>query len=147
MTISLFQKIKADQLQARKDRISGEVALLTTLLGEAGTVGKNQNRETNDDEVVAVVKKFIKGIDECMAVEKDEFNLLDLVVQKVILRKYLPKQLSDEEIVEVIDALYYGKKSPLTLKEIMGHFKQYHTGLYDGKQLSTLAAECIKTQE
>lgn len=62
--MTLIQQIKDKQIAARK---SGDslASLYTTLLGEASIIGKNAgNRETTDVEVVAVVKKFIKNIDE-----------------------------------------------------------------------------------
>jgi hypothetical protein len=58
-----MEQIKAKQIAARKSG-SADAGLLTTLLGEAAMVGKNAGRETTDQEVVAVVKKFVKNIDE-----------------------------------------------------------------------------------
>jgi len=61
--MTLMEQIKTAQVTARKTGAQ-EASLLTTLLGEAAMVGKNANRETTDQEVVAVVKKFVKNIDE-----------------------------------------------------------------------------------
>ena len=61
----LIEKIKHDQLVARKNRSTVESTLLTTLIGEADMVGKNNgNRDPFDEEVISVVKKFLKGVNE-----------------------------------------------------------------------------------
>ena len=57
----LLAEIKAKQINARKARLS-TATLLTTLIGEAEMVGKNQGREVTDSEVLAMIKKFIKNI-------------------------------------------------------------------------------------
>ena len=63
--MSLIQTIKTAQVAARKAR-DPSASLLTTLIGEAEMVGKNAGREVTDQEVVATIKKFIKGIDETL---------------------------------------------------------------------------------
>jgi hypothetical protein len=61
--MSLIQTIKADQVQARKAR-SASASILTTLIGEAEMIGKNAgDRESTDEEVIAIIKKFIKNLD------------------------------------------------------------------------------------
>lgn len=66
--MSLLEQIGADRLHHRKQsRTNADskaaATALTTLVGEAAIVGKNDGgRATTDDEVVKVVKKFIKGI-------------------------------------------------------------------------------------
>ena len=66
--MSLIIEIKSAQLAARKARDSFTASSLTTLIGEAEMVGKNAGREVTDAEVVAVLKKFVKNIDETTTV-------------------------------------------------------------------------------
>ncbi len=136
---TLIEQIKADQVAARKGRATAKASLLTTLLGEASIIGKNAGRETTNDEVVAVVKKFIKNIDECLAVEKDELKLAALNSEKAILDLYLPAQLNPEQMTEIINKIAVDKGSPLDLKDIMSGFKAQFAGMFDGKVLSTIA--------
>jgi uncharacterized protein YqeY len=136
MSTSIILKIKADQLEARKGRATAKAALLTTLLGEASIVGKNAGRDTTDEETVAVVKKFIKNIQECINVEKDPLKVLALNLEKDILGEYLPKQLTSDEIADIVQALSMGNHGVADLKTIMAHFKQYYSGQFNGKDVA-----------
>lgn len=72
MSEMLIVKIKHDQLVARKNRDQIESTLLTTLIGEADMVGKNNgNRDPFDEEVISVVKKFLKGVNETIAIPRE----------------------------------------------------------------------------
>ena len=58
--MTLLAKLKADSLQARKDGNKVAANLLVTLVSEATMVGKNAgNRDSTDEEVQRVVKKFL----------------------------------------------------------------------------------------
>ena len=60
---SLLKQLQADQLNARKARDSIKATLLTTVLGEAVKVGKDDgDRDPTDTEVMDVFKKFVKNI-------------------------------------------------------------------------------------
>ena len=94
--MTLIERIRADQLQARKDKDTIKVNLLTTLIGEAVSIGKNNgNRETTDAEVIALTKKFIKNLQE--AIEVYTRNGVSVDAQRTeigILEAYVPKQMS-----------------------------------------------------
>jgi uncharacterized protein len=137
--MSLMEQIRNDQLEFRKQRKSIETAVLTTLLGEASAIGKNNgNRETTDTEVVALVKKFIENNNQTIKVlngvqEKTE----NLIKENSALQVYLPKQMSEQEIR---DTLATCSKE---LGKIMGHFKKEFPGMYDGALVSRLAKEYV----
>lgn len=144
----LMQQLKADQLQARKNRSTLEATLLTTLIGEAANIGKNDgNRETTDQEVVQVVKKFIKGMDETLTVlyQRKDYDVAESVeLEKKILSNYLPKQLTGEQIMsyltqaEVHDSLAKNKGA------MMKYLKDHFTGQYDGKLAAQIIDEMLK---
>lgn len=131
--MTLFEKIKADQLHARKNRDTVGAALLTTLISETEMVGKNSgNRAPTDEETVAVVKKFIKNVDETVSALQKQNQSVDVPVkEKAILQQYLPKQLNEIEIEEIAENF-------ATMGEFMKHMKIYHNGQYDGKLASTV---------
>lgn len=153
----LIEKIKADQVEARKARNTVEATLLTTLLGEANMVAKNAQRETpTDEEVQAVVKKFLKGIAETQtfihkSVEAQEahnhaylsadiLNRLSVVqAEQKILEVYLPQQLSESELIQIVSAAI-SEGTPGNMGALMGFLKANHAGKYDGK----LASAAIK---
>jgi len=144
----LMQQLKADQLQARKNRNTIEATLLTTLIGEAANIGKNDgNRETNDQEVIQVVKKFIKGMDETLDVlyKRQAFDTAEQVEQeKKILADYLPKQLTGEQIQSYImqAVLHDGLQENKGM--MMKYMKDNFAGQYDGKLAAQIIDELLK---
>lgn len=144
--MSLVLQIKADQLQARKDRAKATAASLTTLLGDVEAIGKNDgNRETTDDETIAVIKKFIKNIDITIDNSHSGYeHLVDLHNEKDLLEAYLPAQLSEEEITKIVDDLCIQitiLAEPLTMKcmgQIMKHLNENYSGQFDGSLASSI---------
>jgi uncharacterized protein YqeY len=141
--MNLLAQIKNDQEEARRRSVPAPqlVSLLTTLYAEAAIVGKNAgNRESTDGEVIAVIKKFIKGVEECLAVCKDELKITAYKLELEVLLKYLPKQLTFDEMKNRIDLIVAANPSA-KMPDIMKYFKENHNGLYDGKVLSQLVKE------
>jgi len=134
-----MEQIKRDQLEFRKQRQSVEVSVLTTLIGEASAIGKNNgNRETTDAEVIALVKKFLDNniaTIKLLAIDNTQVDVLN--TENAALQVYLPKQMSEQEIR---DALATCSKE---LGKIMGHFKKAFPGMYDGTLVSRLAKEYV----
>lgn len=142
--MSLLQQIKNDQLTARKNREAIKASLLTTLIGEAANIGKNDgNRETTDAEVVAVVKKFVKGLDEIITVAityTDKDKAEQSIAEKAILQVYLPKQMTEAELSVAIADIKteVGATNPKDMGKVMAALKAKFEGQYDGKQASVL---------
>ena len=107
--MSLYKKLKADQVQSRKDRDVLKAALLTTLMGEIqvsatgnGTPDYDEDGvlKVADNAVLAVIKKFIKNTNEFIRVKDNPTSRQEIE----ILQAYLPKQLEDEVLKALIDA-------------------------------------------
>lgn len=152
--MSLLTQIKADQLQARKDRNADKASLLTTLIGEASIIGKNDGgRETNDQEVINVVKKFIKNNNEVLnALQPGQADvaIAQHTAENVILSAYLPKQLTEDQLTDVIksiraelinERILAGQPPVANAKDmgkVMGLLKTRFEGAYDGTMASRL---------
>lgn len=145
--MSLIQEIKQNQLIARKAKQISEARLLTTLLGEAAMVGKTAgNRESTDDEVVAVIKKFIKNNNEVMVVsESKSETYMNAIIETDILTQYLPTQMTEEELRLVIQKRIATLEeiSPKLMGKVMGWLKQNHNGQYDGKMASNIVKDLL----
>lgn len=135
--MTLIEEIKQKQIAARKAG-SAEASLLTTLLGESAMVGKNAGRETTDHEVVAVVKKFIKNIDETVsALSSRGQDAASFLAERSILERFLPLQLTELALVNIAQ----NRKS---MPEFMKFLKENHAGQYDGKLASIVAKNIYK---
>lgn len=139
--MSLLQRIKSAQLQARKDRATLPVNVLTTLIGEAESIGKNAgNREPTDSEVVALAKKFIKNIEETISLVKNPIVQNDLLVERAVVAQFLPSQLTTEELRIAIVAIT-NELDVHTMRDmgkVMKVLKERFDGQYDGAVASTL---------
>lgn len=137
--MTLLQTIKSDQLTSRKNKDRVQASVLTTLIGEASIIGKNDgNRESTDAEVMTVIKKFVKGIDESLSYGASE----QLEIEKVVLTRYLPTELSDDRLSELASA-YIKNNSDHNMGQVMKYFKETHPGQYDGKTLSAIVKRLI----
>jgi uncharacterized protein YqeY len=145
--MTLVEQIKIDSLSARKAKSELKATLLTTLYSEVVNVGKNNgNRDTTDTEAVAVIKKFLKGVDETLNFlgEKVDPRRDVALVEKAILEAYLPKQMSESELKIVIADLIgvLPEKNPKQMGVLMKQLKERYDGQYDGQ----LASKMIKEQ-
>lgn len=134
----LIDTIKSDLLLARKMGISTEKNLLTTLVGDAERIGKDKgNRLPTDDEVLAVVKKFLKGIEE-------NIKLKDLPIfheEANILKRYMPVMLSDASLKQIILDFSATEKNK---GKIMGRLATSYKNMYDGKKAAEYIDEILK---
>jgi uncharacterized protein YqeY len=140
--MSILNKIKQDQLAARKARDSDTALSLTTLIGELETISKKTGKSTEDADTIKLLKKFAEGAREnaVIAGDRRDSDWADRAWAEVELyEKYLPKQLSEAELSAAIkDIIVENNTMPLIQKAL----KEKYNGLYDGKK----ATEIIKQQ-
>lgn len=139
--MSLLQRIKQDQIAARKAKDKFKASLLTTLLSEASRPGLDDGkRESTDKEVIAVVQKFIKNMKESLDAKYTE----DVHTEMCIVNEYMPKQLTSEEMrnltIQVI-----ANNSDAKMGDVMKYFAANHKGSYDGKELSGIVRSILNT--
>jgi CRISPR-associated protein Cas8b1/Cst1 subtype I-B len=125
----LLDDIRKDMQLAKKEKDSVKANLLSTLYSEIFTASK-RGKEMTEEDSVRIVKKFIKNIDETLALYIPEASREKYLAEKAILENYLPKQLTSDEIEEVVSELLSEGKE---MKEIMIHFKENFAGRYDGR--------------
>jgi len=140
--MSLLINIKNDIMLLRKAKSKFALSIVTTLCGEAAMVGKSKgNRESTDAEVVQVVKKFIKNIQETMLkVKLSESQIYDMEYEVEILSKYLPEQLTADELTTLITKLISDEcySLPKDMGKVMKHLSIEYAGRFDGKVASDI---------
>jgi len=76
--MTILDTLRADQLDARKNRDTVATALLTTLLGDATKVTdedfKKGATEITDEKVIVTIKKFLKNTEETKRILDAEFE-------------------------------------------------------------------------
>ena len=143
--MSLITTLKHDSLVARKARDAQAASILTTLLGEAQMPGKNDgNRDSTDEEVAAVIKKFLKGVNETLVLRAGDARLLR---EKAILEAYLPATLDDAALRSAIGVVIEesGIVSPTArdMGALMKALQARYPGQIDGKAASVVLREVL----
>lgn len=141
----LLEQIKADRLQARKNRDTFTATTLTTLLGEASPSG---NQEVTDKEVMKVIEKFAKNQRSMLAHDLSTLQRSEINRELQIYEKYLPKQLTAEDIHNILVTEYTicvdGEgNGNLNMGAIMRYLSSNYAGHYDGKVASKAVKEFI----
>lgn len=141
----LIERIKSDLLTARKNRATVATNSLTALVGEAVMVGKNSgNRDSTDEEVCTVVRKFIKNLEETRRNLTAHNKATDVCDEELkIISQYLPKQLACDELKDAIVKIVL-ENPGANLGLVMRVLKEQYSGLYDGKAASELANQILE---
>ncbi|MCX7877856.1 MAG: GatB/YqeY domain-containing protein [Ignavibacteria bacterium] len=135
----LLDKIRSDMQEAKKSRETLKANLLSTLYAEIFTQSKSDKGLTSEDEI-KIIRKFIKNIDETLSLDISAENREKFTKEKEILEHYLPRQLSEDEIISLIKSQIAEGK---TMKDIMSYFKEKYPGQYDGKLVSGKVKELL----
>lgn len=142
--MSLIDTIRRDQIAARKAKDSAAIGVLTALIGEATAVGKNAgNREPTDEEVTAMIRKFLKNANDLLyavaARSPDGEEVTKAKAEIALLTAYLPRQMTADELRHAV-AAFKAANPGAPIGAVMGHLKATYAGRYNGK----LAAEIAK---
>jgi hypothetical protein len=139
--MSLLAHIKAQNIAARKARLSAVSNLLTTLIGEAEMVGKNAGREVSDAEVLAVIRKFIKNINETISILGDnDLRTTIALAERQTLETFLPQQLTTAQLEQIISSIRVEiSAGPKDMGRVLALLKSRFDGQYDGKTASMIA--------
>lgn len=136
--MSLLQQINQDRKDARRVGNNVLAQTLTTLLGEASMPGFNDGkRDSTDEEVVKVATKFRNAAAENVALPGlDQHTRAGFAHEILAYEKYLPKQLTEVEMHDIITAHFIITTDKALKGKVMGYFKTNYAGQYDGKVLA-----------
>jgi len=148
--MTILQNLKSAQLKARKDRDTITASLLTTLIGDAVMVGKNNgNRDSTDIEVIDTIKKFINNAQltaDALGPSSKNLDAYTAALNEInILREFLPKQLTEDEIHSIVENIITEIKatSIKDMGKVMKIIKETHAGTYDGTMVSNLVKQIL----
>ena len=118
-------KILKDLMEAMKNQDKETLSVLRMVKGAIQLEEINVKRNLNDDEVIGVLAKQIKTRKESIS-EFEKAGRTELKEQTEkeieILSRYMPEQLSKEEVLKVIDEVFAEVKpeSKKDMGKIMG---------------------------
>ncbi len=141
------EKILSDLVAAMKNQDKETLAVLRMVKGAMQLEEINLKHELTDDEVLTVLVKQIKTRKESI-VEFEKGNRTDLIEatnkEIEILNKYMPEQLSDEEVAAIIDEAFLEIK-PESNKD-MGKIMAYVNPKLKGKTDMGKVSQIIKSK-
>ena len=148
--LSIKEQLLADMKSAMKAKAEGKLALTVIRMARAHIRQAeidNGHVELTDDQVIAVLHKEVKQRKETLA-ELADSSRDDLIEQTnaeiAVLQKYLPAELSEEEIrkvvQEIVDAMDPEQRNMGSMmKAAMAQLK----GKADGKVISAIVRELL----
>lgn len=142
------QDLKEALLGGQKDRATTLRGLKSVILyAEVATGSREQG--LSDEQIVQLFAKEAKKRQESAdfyikggSPERANAEL----VEKKIIESYLPEQLSDEELLQVVDSAIQDLDtvSPQAMGQVIGKVKQATEGRADGGRIAQLVKERLK---
>ncbi len=135
----LFDDLKKANLMAMKNKDLAAKGILPIIINKSMLLSiekKTKGEVLNDEDVLSIIQKTIKELDDeikAFADAKREEKVVELVAQKEVISKYLPEQLSETEIKELIQGL-----EDKSIPSIMKFFKANYNGRVDMKLVNTV---------
>lgn len=118
--MTLLEQLSKDMIEAMKNKDSFTLGVIRMAKGAIQLESINKKKELTDEDIVSVISKQIKMRKDSIN-EFAKANREDLVEQNKleieILNKYMPEQLSDEKINDIIEEAF-AKINPTSNKDM-----------------------------
>lgn len=102
----MFEKIQKDYIWAIKNKEILKKSALNYLIAQIKNKKIELQRDPNDDEIIAIIKKEVKSLNEAISflekANKPE-ELQEEKEKKLILENYLPATLNEEQTKSLIE--------------------------------------------
>ncbi len=135
----LVDELKKANMEAMKAHDSDARSILSVVLTREKTLELDlheKGEEVSDSDVLSIISKVLKELDE----EKEGYmkvgntdRVSGINHQIEVISSYLPKQLSEEEILEIINSL-----EDKSVPSVMKYFKANYSGAVDMSLVSRL---------
>lgn len=140
--MSLYTRIKEDQLLARKASNSTVINLLTPLLGELNTQTAGTDNVPTDVQVIKLINVFIKNLKTCISLRDSQLAKDELA----ILETYLPTQLEEAELKRMVTILVTegkveNKQGGALVGKVMSFLKKEYPDQYDAVKVKELVQQ------
>lgn len=139
---ALLDRLQSDLNTARKAQDKGATLLLSTILADVKNRRIELRRDPSDEDVVDVLRKGIKRRRESVEMY-EKGGRQDLAdkerAEAAALEKYLPAQVSEDEIRAAVRAAIAGGAT--AMGPLMGRVNPQFKGRTDGSVVSRIARE------
>jgi uncharacterized protein YqeY len=147
--MSLQEQIANDLKSAMKEKDEIKTAVLRQIKAAVKNLEIKQMKPMTDEDTLGVIFSIAKSHNESIESFK-KGNREDLVAQEEkelgIIKKYLPEQLSDDEIREIVKqaVALTGAAAAKDMGKVMGAVMPKVKGKADGNKINAIVREFLK---
>ncbi|MCR5438679.1 hypothetical protein SAMN05216584_10492 [Selenomonas sp. WCT3] len=147
--MSLKEQLTNDMKEAMKNHEKDRLAVIRMVRGAIRQQEIDGQKELGDEDVIAVLSKEVKMRKD--SIEEFKKGGREDLVEKTqaeidVLLPYLPAQLSEEEVRELVKAAVEqtGAASPKDMGKVMGVLMPKVKGRADGKMVNTIVRSFLQ---
>lgn len=145
----MVEQLEKDMIEAMRNKEKDRLTVIRMVKASMKQEQIDRKREINDELLIDVVNKQIKMRKDSLT-EFEKGNRQDLISKTQeeidILMKYLPEQLSEAEVLKIIDEIFEEIKpeSQKDMGKVMGLAQNKLKGKADMKTVSTIIREKLQ---
>jgi uncharacterized protein YqeY len=147
--MSLKEQLTADMKEAMKNKEKERLAVIRMVRGAIRQQEIDGQKELGEDDVIAVISKEVKMRRD--SIEEFQKGGREDLVEKTqaeidVLLPYLPAQLSEDEVRELVKAAVEqtGAATPKDMGKVMGVLMPKVKGRADGKMVNTIVKSFLQ---
>ena len=138
----LKETLKKDEIAAMKARDKARVSVLRLVNSEIKAYEVNNREEISDENVIKIVEKSIKQNKEALEYAKQANNEEKIAEGNFaieVLTPYLPKQLTDDEVNEMLkEIIASGNYTAADMGKIMKEIMPKVSGKFDRSKINPM---------
>lgn len=141
--MTLKQKLQEDLKTSMKNKDTLRKSVITLIRSSIKQVEVDKRIELNDDDVIDIISKQLKQRNDSLEqfLDAGREDLVEETRSEIeVLKEYLPQQLSEEELNEIVKQTIseVGATSMKDMGKIMSVIKPKTKGRADGKLINEL---------
>ncbi len=146
--MSLKEKLLSDMKEAMKEKDVLRKNTIQCVRGAILQKEKDTLKDVSEEQILDIIVQEIKKRKDALA-DFEKGNRPDLVAEAqaemTVLQGYLPKQLSDEELISLIQQTVdsVGATSMKDMGKVMAAIKPKVSGRADNSKVSSIVKQCL----
>lgn len=146
---NLKEKLMEDMKKAMKEKNKERLSVIRMTRSEIKNKEIAEGKELDDQEITAVIAKQVKQIKDSIPDFKKsgKKDVIDKLYREIeILEEYLPEQMSEKEIEELVDSVIEetGAENMSDMGKVMGAIIPKTKGRADGSLVSKKVQEKLQ---
>jgi len=148
--MSILERMKSDLKEAMKAKDIVARDTIRMIMSAVKQIEVDERRDVTNEDMIKILQKAIKQREDAIGFAK-EGGRDDLIEENqeeiAIIEKYLPKQLSDDELRDEIAQIVkeVGASSMKDMGKVMGLATKRLAGKADGKRINVVVKELLNS--